>query len=217
MAKTPGPPLDPGAEEARRWLEEELSKRIYQQKPTLLERLWQWIGDLLFTDLGAGSWQLWQAIGLVLVIAGVLALVAWRVAGPLRLRSHSQTPGPVLGEERRSAEELRTEAEARARSEDWRWACVLAFQALARRLEDRAILDRQPGRTAHELAAAAASPLPALAADLSRAADQFDAIAYGHAPGDAAVYRFLSELGRRADDAKPVGLLARAASREEAR
>jgi hypothetical protein len=204
LSTPPGPPLDPATGEARRWLKEELSKRIYQEKPTLLERLWQWISDLLSESQGVGSLPLWQAIGMVLVVGAVIGLVSWRVAGPLQLKRHRQASGPVLGEERRSALELRTQAQTRAQAGDWRWACVLAFQALARRLEERTILDRQPGRTAHELAFAAASPLPSLAADLKRGAEQFEAIAYGNAAGNAAGYQFLMELEERVEATKPV-------------
>ena len=37
----PGPPLTPSSPEAQRWLQEELDKAIYQNEPSLSERISQ--------------------------------------------------------------------------------------------------------------------------------------------------------------------------------
>jgi hypothetical protein len=198
------PPLGPDPADARRWLEEELSKAVYHHQPSLLERFLDWLGDLFHKVPAVGALPPWQAFAVGLAVAAAVALIAWRVAGPLRRRIASRAPGPVLGEERRGAKELRAAARERAAAQDWRAACVLAFQAMARRLEDRVILDRRPGRTADELAADAARLLPALAPALRNAAQQFDLIAYGDARGDERVYQFFVELDAQAEGAKPV-------------
>ncbi|MDR2564572.1 MAG: DUF4129 domain-containing protein [Bifidobacteriaceae bacterium] len=198
------PPLDPDPSEARRWLEDELSKNIYHRQPSLLERLIDWVQGLFDQMPGFGALPPWQAFAVGLAAVAVIVLIAWRVAGPMRRRIAARAPGPVLGEEQRSAQELRAAARERAAAGDWRAASILAFQAMARRLEDRVILDRRPGRTADELAADAARLLPALAASLGSAADQFDAIAYGNARGDERVYQFFVDLDAQADAAKPL-------------
>jgi hypothetical protein len=58
-------------------------------------------------------------------------------------------------------------------------------------------LEPLPGRTASELATDAAARLPALAADLSRAASAFNDVAYGATPGTRAAYQLIAELDGR--------------------
>jgi hypothetical protein len=200
------PPLDPDPDQARQWLQDELSKDIYHRRPSLLDQVWQWFQDLLTARPDVGSLPPWQALGIGLAVLAIIIVVAWRVAGPLRRRAAIRQPVPVLDDEPREAGQLRAAARERAAAGDWRAACRLAFQALARRLEDRAILDHQPGRTARELALDGGRRLPALDAALGRAAEQFDAIAYGDADGGPAVYQFLTDLGTQAEAAKPVQL-----------
>ncbi|MDR2347959.1 MAG: DUF4129 domain-containing protein [Bifidobacteriaceae bacterium] len=203
MMAAPGPPLNPTPDEARQWLEEELSKAVYHSPESLLERAWRWLVELLGSSSGVDALPPWQALAIGLAALAIIVLVSWRLAGPLRRRALSRQARPVLANEERSAAELRAAAAARAEAADWRPACVMAFQALARRLEEREILDRQPGRTANELARDAALALPGLASALGRAAELFDAIAYGPARGDAPVYQFLADLDRRAEATKP--------------
>jgi hypothetical protein len=198
------PPLDPTPGEARQWLEDELAKVIYHRPPSLLDRIWQWLSDLFANSQVPGQLPPWQALGWGLAIAAVVTLIAWRVAGSPQRRGAARRPGPVLGSEQRSAAELRAAAREQAAAGDWRRACLLAFQALARRLEDAVILDRQAGRTAHELAADAARRLPGLATSLEQAAEQFDSIAYGRARGDERAYQFLVRLDQQAEAAKPL-------------
>ncbi|MDR2454524.1 MAG: DUF4129 domain-containing protein [Bifidobacteriaceae bacterium] len=211
MTAAPGPPLDPAPAEARQWLEDELSKGIYHRPPSLLDRLLEWLWELLNGPAGEAVLPPWQALGIGLAVALVVALAAWRVAGPLRRRRAAERhPGGVLAGEKRSGAQLLAAAQARAAAGDWRRASLLAFQAIARRLEERAILDPQPGRTARELARHAGLRLPALTEALGQAAAHFDAVAYGAAQGQASVYRFLIDLGQRADQTKPDGLEAAA-------
>jgi hypothetical protein len=54
------------------------------------------------------------------------------------------------------------------------------------------------------LAADAARLLPALVSGLNRAAEWFDAIAYGDTRGDARVYQFFADLDNQAAVAEPV-------------
>jgi hypothetical protein len=55
-------------------------------------------------------------------------------------------------------------------------------------------VDPAPGRTANELARAAAERLPLLGSELSRAADAFNEVAYGERPGTAAAYQMIRDL-----------------------
>ena len=53
------PPLDPTSPEARTWLENELSKGIYRDDRSLLERLQNWLMELL-SSTGSGSLPAWS-------------------------------------------------------------------------------------------------------------------------------------------------------------
>ncbi|MDR1118442.1 MAG: DUF4129 domain-containing protein [Bifidobacteriaceae bacterium] len=206
MTAFPTPPLDPAPDEARRWLEDELSKAVYHAPDSLMERIWHWVQDLLGRGMDVGALPPWQALAAGLGLAAAVVLIAWRLAGPVRRRIAARRPHAVLNGETRSAAELRAAASSRANDQNWRHACVLAFQALARRLEERAILEPQPGRTADELAHDAARVLPALGDSLRWAAGQFDAVAYGNGRGDADAYRSLDQLYERAEQTKPTQL-----------
>ena len=80
------------------------------------------------------------------------------------------------------------------------------MRAVARRLDERALLDPRPGRTADELAAEAGRLLPELAADLRAGARIFDDVAYGSVRADAARAEQLRRLDERVEAAKPVVL-----------
>jgi len=71
-------------------------------------------------------------------------------------------------------------------------------------MSDRTLLDDAPGRTAHEVSLALASPFPDHSVRLAEAANVFDAVRYGHrrATADQAgeVQRLDAELVR----ARPV-------------
>ena len=42
------PPLDPTSPQARQWLEDELRKGIYHEQKGLLQRIWDWLNELIF-------------------------------------------------------------------------------------------------------------------------------------------------------------------------
>ncbi|MDR2381688.1 MAG: DUF4129 domain-containing protein [Bifidobacteriaceae bacterium] len=198
------PPLNPDRDEARRWLEEELSRSIYDENPSLWERFIAWLRDIFIEEATAGPASWWVAVAVGVLVLALAAAVAWFIARQRRIRGAKRAPGPVFADERRTADELRAAAQERARVGDWRSACILAFQALTRSFEEEAILDPQPGRTAREVAADAAQVLPSLSRQLYDAASQFDRIAYGHARGDAQVFASLTGLAERARATRPV-------------
>jgi hypothetical protein len=124
-----------------------------------------------------------------------VALLLWQVRRARR--SAALTDPAMFGEGRLSAAEHRAEAERLAAAGRWAEAIRERLRAIARDLEDRAIVDPLPGRTAHELAEAAGRRLPELAAHLTAAAGLFDDVTYGEADGTPDGYATLAALDER--------------------
>ncbi len=207
-----GVPVEPDAEEARRWAEEELSRSVYDQEPTLLERAWEWFVDLLdsifATDIPAPP-NLVPVIG-VLGVAVLLAVVIY-LAGPLRTRRRArQGSHAVFDDPYTSSAELTESADAAAARGDWSLAVLMRFRAIIRSLDERAIVEDRPGITAHEASTAAAAALPQCAAGLHWAGRLFDDVRYGDArpgPGEDAQLRELAVqvAGARVAAPEPAG------------
>lgn len=176
-----GVPVEPDAEEARRWAEDELSRSVYDQEPTLLERVWQWFVDLLdsifATDIPAPP-NLVPVI-VVLGAAALLAVVIY-LAGPLRSRRRAgQASHAVFDDPHATSTDLTEAADAAAARGDWSLAVLMRFRAIIRSLDERAIVEDRPGITAHEASTAAAAALPGCAAGLHWAGRLFDDVRYG--------------------------------------
>ncbi len=199
-------PVDPDRETARRWLLEELSRPEYATDPSLIQRLVEWFMGL-FDDVSVPAVPGWQLALVVVLVAGVVALISWWVAGPVRLaRRVARESAVVLDDDARTAAELRAAADAAARRGDWSTAVLERFRAVVRSLEERVVLDERPGRTAREAADAAAVRLPGVAADLHRAARLFDDVCYGTLPAVADDDAFLSALDQRAAAERPTAV-----------
>lgn len=194
-------PRDPAREAARR----ELSKGMYHENDPswfqqALDTFWEWVGELF----GAASTAApGGTLGLVVVIAAVIAVLGalwWRLGTPRR----QPTSAPALFDDRpRSAAEHRAAAEAHAAQGHWNQAVQERMRAVVRALEERALLDLRPGRTADEAAAEAGRALPAHTARLRTAARAFDDVAYGGRAATEQSYRRLAELDRDLERAKP--------------
>lgn len=78
------------------------------------------------------------------------------------------------------------------------------MRAIVRSLEERALLDARPGRTADEAAAEAGRTLPEHAARLRAAARSFDDVTYGGRTADQPAYLSLQTLDLELDEAKPL-------------
>ena len=194
-------PRDPAREAARR----ELSKGMYHENdPSLFQRalnaFWDWV-DKLFGS--AASATPGGTLGLVVIIVAVLAVLAalwWRLGTPRR----QPTSSAALFDDRpRSAAEHRAAAEAHAAQGHWSQAVQERMRAVVRALEERALLDIRPGRTADEAATEAGHALPAHRDRLRTAARDFDDVAYGGRPGSEESYRHLTELDHDLDRSKP--------------
>jgi hypothetical protein len=78
------------------------------------------------------------------------------------------------------------------------------MRAVVRSLEERALLDPRPGRTADEAAAEAGRTLPSHTDRLRAAAGDFDEVTYGGRSAGSDTYHRLTELDRDLERTKPV-------------
>jgi hypothetical protein len=202
-----GPPLDPDRDQARRLLEEELTRGDYQLQESWVSRAWSWFTDLFSGFSGVGplpGWVTW--VLLVLVLVAVLAVLAfatrdrWRT-GRLARRG---APGAVLEGPARAAAEHRQEATAALAAGDHDRALLEAYRATAAGAVERTLLDDRPGRTANELATGLAPVFPDIRQELLAAADAFDAVRYGDHRATPEQARHVVDLDARVHAARPV-------------
>jgi hypothetical protein len=204
-----GVPVDLDRDEAARLAREELAKQVYREAgPGLVQRFLRWALEQAshLLDRVAGASPGGYAGLLVVLLLAVVAVVAVRLkVGPLGRRA-ARAEALFTGRPR-SAADHRTAADGHAARGEWAEAVRERLRAVVRELEERAVLDERPGRTADEAAAEAGAALPACAADLRRAARLFDDIWYGGRPAtrehDAAL-RALDETVRTTRLGHPV-------------
>lgn len=195
-------PRDPAREAARR----ELSKRMYHENdPSWFQRalnaFWDWV-DKLFN--AASSATPGGSLGLVVVIAAILLIVGalwWRLGTPRRGPASSAA---LFDDRPRSATDHRAAAEAHAAQGHWNQAVQERMRAIVRSLEERALLDIRPGRTADEAAAEAGRALPSHTDRLRSAARDFDDVTYGGRAATEQSYHRIAELDRDLERTKPV-------------
>jgi hypothetical protein len=190
-------PVTPGADRARSWIEQELLDPVYHTHRSLLQTFLDWLRQLFHgaTTLGVPSQVAAVVTAVVLVL---VAAIGFWVAGPVRRARRARTPGAVhAGDDRRSADDLRGDAQAAAARGRWALAVAERFRAIVRDLEQRAVIDERPGRTADEAVEAAAERLGALATELRRAGRLFDDVVYGDGPADADDDAWLRALDER--------------------
>jgi hypothetical protein len=189
--------LQPDRDQAREWAVQELSRREYQEaRPDPLERALRWAWDAI-NGIGAGVGAP-PAVGLVIVVVVIALVVTYAVrrAGGLR-RTARRRAVEVLPTRHTTAAEHRAAAERHAKAEEWDQAVVEQFRAVARELEERALLSPQPGRTALEVAREAGKSRPDLAGELLKAARSFDDVSYGHLTVGRPAFEALLEIDRR--------------------
>jgi hypothetical protein len=198
-------PVDPSAEEAREWVRRELAKPEYADDRSLLQRVIDWVSELIADLLSRGTGGLpgWVLpVALAIAAAFVALLLFVKVRRDPRADGASRR-GAVLDETHLDADAYRARARAAYESDDVDAAAMDWFRAIAAGAAERAIIDDNPGRTAHEVSVALAAIFPDEAGSLARAADHFDAIRYGDARVDAAVARFVGDLDARLAAARP--------------
>lgn len=198
-------PVEPGRAEAAQLAREELAKQVYRDAgPGLVERLVRWLLDKaggLLDDVAGVSPGGYAGLVVVLLLV-VVAVVAVRLKiGPLG-RQVARDEALFTGRAR-SAAEHRAAADAHAAAGDWADAVRERLRAVVRSLEERAVLDERPGRTADEAAADAGLALPSCADGLRRAARLFDEIWYGGRPAGPESDATLRALDERVRATRP--------------
>ncbi|MFI1013385.1 DUF4129 domain-containing protein [Streptomyces sp. NPDC020965] len=198
-------PVDTPRVPAREAAERELSKPMYHEnEPNLLQRaidrFWDWVGDLLSAASGAAPGGLLGILVIILAVIGLAAALRWRLGPP---RATPRTTDSLFDDIPRSAAEHRAAADAHATAGRWNQAVQERMRAVVRSLEERAILDPRPGRTADEAAAEGARALPDHSSGLHSAARQFDDVTYGGRTADQRAYLRLRDLDLALDRAKP--------------
>lgn len=132
----------------------------------------------------------------VVIVAIVLLVVALRVGlGPTHLRD--ALTDRRRGARARSADEYRAEAERLAARGELKEAVRARFRAIIRELEERAVLDPRPGRTAGEIANEGSAAVPAIGADLRAVAATFDRAWYGRREATRADYDLVAAADER--------------------
>jgi hypothetical protein len=203
------PPVTGG--QGRGMARHELRKPIYHQNdPSLLSRLLQkihdWLNSLVSTGRDpVGTAQHGSSSGYVslFVILGFLVAVAALAAWWLWRHRNAKSRSKALHEKESSAAEHRSAAQRLADAGKWAEAIRERLRGIARDLEERAILQPRPGRTADELAREAAPALPELAGDLAQGVRIFDDVWYGGRQGTREGYDFLTGLEHRIRKTKP--------------
>ena len=191
-----------GAQQAAR---HELARRPYQQaQPPWWLRLLRWVLHELARVWTVAAEHTGGTAGLaalILLVLLLLGLVAWRV-GP-RSRSVRRQDALLGSASEATAAQHRDNARRHADRQEWAEAVREQLRAISRDLEERALVDRRPGRTAYELAVEGGRALPATAPLLREAADRFVAVWYGRAEATAEDHRRLVEIDRAVRAARP--------------
>jgi Domain of unknown function (DUF4129) len=199
-------PVQPDRDLARSWANQELARPEYRSaRPGLIERVVDWIWRQI-TDVGfaGGTSQLVGLLIVAVVIAAVAGFLIYRAGGLHRMARRQADP--VLPSRHSTAAEHRALADRHAAAQNWDLAVVERFRAIARELEERALLTPQPGRTARELARDGGAAVPEQANDLLVAARYFDDVSYGHLRVGPDADLAVRELDDRLRTARPVSV-----------
>ncbi len=197
-------PVEPDAPDAREALLDELSDPAYAaSQPSWFDLLSQavldWLSSLRLAE-GDGVPAVALLIGGILLAAAIAAAIL--IYGVPRWRARSGVGVELLGDrDRRSARQLRRDAERSAASGDWARAIADRYRAVARALDERTLVPALPGTTAHGFARAAGRVFPTEATELEAAANRFDGVRYLDRPGTADDYALVRALDERLETA----------------
>lgn len=142
----------------------------------MVNRVTEWLGELVENAIRATPGGLPSLILLVLVIVAIVVLLRLGL-GPTGLRD--ALTDRRRGARARSAAEYRAEAETLSERGEWKEAVRARFRAVIRELEERGVLDPRPGRTAGEIVREGGAAVPGITDDLRAAAGTFDEAWYG--------------------------------------
>ncbi|MFC0862769.1 DUF4129 domain-containing protein [Sphaerimonospora cavernae] len=194
IASPIGPPVDIGRDQARQEAEGKLLRSGYEQESPV-DWLWRKFDEFLGDLLDAGTNSAGGVMSLIVIVVILVVLAALLLWALRRMARGGRTgEGAVFDQAELTAAEHRAAAGRHAADGNWRAAVQERLRAIARDLEERAIVSPLPGRTAMELAETAGTALPSHAAALRQAARVFDDIAYGDVPGTRQAYLTLTAL-----------------------
>ncbi|MGH3366264.1 MAG: DUF4129 domain-containing protein [Nocardioidaceae bacterium] len=198
------PPVDVARGTARRAVEDELGRGVYEDE-SLVETVLRWLQETFLALVAQVSQGGLRGVVSLLILGAVLVGLTGLLLWSLRRISRSAGVGTTGGLDAsgQTAGEHRATAEQLARDARWPQAIRERMRAVARILEEREILSALPGRTADELASAAGRALPTLDARLNDAARLFDRVTYGEDPGSAEDYASVAELDAALNVAEP--------------
>jgi hypothetical protein len=202
----PGPPVTPppgvpivvGRDEARRAAADELAKPGYAHaRPSLARRALDWFGhevrdlwDKSFGSASGGGGDGWIALLVVLGLLVAVVVVIRLRYGPVRRQVAAERS--LFDEDAAlDAAGYRRAAEEHAAGGRWAEAVRARLRAVIAALEERAVLEPRPGRTADVAAREAGRVLPGQAEALAAAARVFDDIWYGEAAAGPEDYQRL--------------------------
>lgn len=197
-------PVEPDAPDARELLLDELSDPAYaESQPSWFDLLSQavldWLSSLRLAD-GDGVPAVALLIGGIVLAAAIAAAIL--IYGVPRWQARSSVGVELLGDrDRRTARQLRRDAERSAATGDWARAIADRYRAVARALDERTLVPALPGTTAHGFARAAGRVFPTEATALESAADRFDGVRYLDRAGTADDYALVRALDERLDAA----------------
>ncbi|MGV0835695.1 DUF4129 domain-containing protein [Mycolicibacterium thermoresistibile] len=190
------PTIDIDRDTARDAAEAELAKPIYPG-PSLLERLGNWLDQLLYrvalegTSVPGG----WFTLTVLFLLVVVAIVVAVRVAGCTMRTGRAERA--LFDAHELSAAQHRATAEQHATAGEWAAAIRHRLRAVARHLEETGALTPVAGRTATELARDTGAIHPDLTGEMYRAAETFNDVTYGDRPGTEPAYRMIADLDER--------------------
>jgi len=138
------PTIDIDRDAAHEAAQHELGKPIYP-KASLIERLMDWIEEMLNKLLveGASVPGGWFTIGVLLILLAIAVVVAVGIARHT-MRTNRGGDHALFGEHELSAAEHRATAEQFAAVGNWSAAIRHRLRAVARQLEESAVLDPVP-------------------------------------------------------------------------
>ena len=195
--------LNPTPPEARAWLKHELQGAEYRSP--WLDSALRWVSDRLSGLIeGVRTLAAFSPYITALLALAVIALLVWILPRVRHEPAAARTPGAVLEDLTITSRHYRDLASQSLREGRYDDAVLDGFRAIAKDMSDRKALDDAPGRTAHEVSLALASPFPGQAERLALAADLFDSVRYGHRRVREAQARQVHQLDAELVTARPI-------------
>lgn len=199
-------PVVPGSDEARRWAQEELSKKVYQDaRPGWTDELFAILKKAfmeLLGKMGVADANVGLAVVVALVLIAVVVIVL--VVRPRLNRKKTALAAVFDGTSVLSASHHRDLASAAAASGDFGTAVNEQFRAMVRAAEERDVSVPALGLTATEIVGVLDRAFPSHREALDSSAELFNAVRYGKVTPTAAMYRELLATDSSLSAATPV-------------